>query len=80
MTTYKTIPYAKNEPTAYMYHPLDRLIYHIRQYFGFSRRETYGTLCLLLLIVLIICLPSLLKTYDHYHLAQTHTAIEVVNK
>ena len=47
-------------------------LYHIRQYFGFSRHETYGTLFLLLLMTVALLIPYLLDAYD------LHQALDVV--
>lgn len=49
---------------------LNRLLYHIRQYFGFSRHETYGVLGFLILIACALSLPYLLYLYDSYQTPQ----------
>ena len=57
-----------NKMPSVMYNRLCKFfLYHIRQYFGFSRHETYGTLFLLLIITLALLLPYFLHGYDLYH-------------
>ena len=44
-----------------------QLLDTIRQHFSFSRKETYGTLFLLLLMACALLLPYALNLYDRHH-------------
>ena len=48
--------------------PLQRLTAYLRQYLGFSRRETYGTLALLLVMIVALSTSWLIAIYDHHRL------------
>ncbi|MEM7173952.1 MAG: helix-hairpin-helix domain-containing protein, partial [Bacteroidota bacterium] len=56
---------------------LTKLLYYIRQYFGFSRGQTYGTAVLLFLLVLALATPSIVQ---HYEVHQQKKQIIVQSK